>query len=113
MEILLKLFLGFIFDLYVSYRKQYFVLHIILSFYLCTCIDYLSIYYFFFNIRDILQALKWNFEWAEPQRIIQKRALIFPKHLDKECMDAVSELDCQEWFVKWKGLGYDQCTWEL
>lgn len=68
------------------------------------------------NFKKKLQqgkALKWNSEWAEPQRLIQRRALIFPKHPDKECRDTVSELVCQEWFVKWKGLGYDQCTWEL
>lgn len=60
------------------------------------------------------KAIKWNPEWAEPQRFIQKRPLIFPKHPDKECREAGGELDCHiEWFVKWKGLGYDQCTWEL
>lgn len=69
------------------------------------------------NFKKKLQqgkALKWNPEWAEPQRLIQKRQLIFPQHPDIECREVSGELDRRtEWFVKWKGLGYDQCTWEL
>lgn len=61
-----------------------------------------------------LKAVKWNPEWAEPQRLIRKRQLIFPQHPDIESREVSCELEpCIEWFVKWKGLGYDQCTWEL
>ncbi|KAJ7544078.1 hypothetical protein O6H91_09G064000 [Diphasiastrum complanatum] len=54
------------------------------------------------------KALKWDPEWAVPHRVIGKRQSA------AEIEQATrSILDCgNEWNVKWKNLGYDQCTWE-
>ncbi|XP_057841806.2 uncharacterized protein LOC131051349 isoform X2 [Cryptomeria japonica] len=57
------------------------------------------------------KAPKWNPEWTEPHRLIQKRSLLCAN--PEEEWGETSADYCVEWYVKWKGLGYDQCTWEL
>lgn len=58
-----------------------------------------------------MQALKWNPQWTEPHHLIRKRALMPHENSLGECHD---KLNCRvEWLVKWKGSGYDQCTWEV
>ncbi|XP_057864196.2 uncharacterized protein LOC131072142 isoform X2 [Cryptomeria japonica] len=56
-------------------------------------------------------ALQWNAQWTEPHRLLRKRVLLPSKHSINGHTDL---LKCKvEWLVKWKGLEYDQCTWEL
>ncbi|XP_071908255.1 uncharacterized protein [Coffea arabica] len=57
------------------------------------------------------QKLSWKPEWSEPQRLLAKRLLLFPR---ESCGTLHEDDHCQyEWLVKWTGLGYDQATWEL
>ncbi|KAH9300334.1 hypothetical protein KI387_011917, partial [Taxus chinensis] len=56
-------------------------------------------------------ALKWNPQWTEPHRLIRKRVLMPSKHPLDNCDNLLNRN--VEWLVLWKGLGYDQCTWEL
>ena len=69
----------------------------------------------FFSQPFLFQGTRWKQDWTEPHRLLQKRLLLptnladeyLPKHGDKF-------LYCyHEWLVKWKGLGYENATWEL
>jgi len=60
--------------------------------------------------------IKYDSEWAEPERVIQKRLTrVTRREADPAVENRIisnhqnSEI---EWFVKWKGLGYEYCTWE-
>ncbi|KAL3531943.1 hypothetical protein ACH5RR_005464 [Cinchona calisaya] len=57
------------------------------------------------------RKVSWKRQWSEPQRLLAKRLLVFPK----QCSSNFQEHDhCHhEWLVKWTGLGYNQVTWEL
>lgn len=63
----------------------------------------------------LLQALRWKTDWTVPNRLLQKRLLIFPKTDDESCTGYVdNNSDCHnEWLVKWTGLDYDHATWEI
>ncbi|KAL0904212.1 hypothetical protein M5K25_026292 [Dendrobium thyrsiflorum] len=68
-----------------------------------------------FRKKNQKEVIKWRKEWTEPERLLQKR-LLAPLEAANECasVSVSGSLDCCiEWFVKWKGLGYDQATWEL
>ncbi|XP_028554956.1 CHD3-type chromatin-remodeling factor PICKLE-like [Dendrobium catenatum] len=68
-----------------------------------------------FRNKNQKEVIKWRKEWTEPERLLQKR-LLAPLEAADECasMSISGSWDCCiEWFVKWKGLGYDQATWEL
>ena len=59
---------------------------------------------------------KYDSEWAEPERLIQKRLTRVTRRqpdsaVDKENISSIQNAEV-EWFVKWKGLGYEYCTWE-
>jgi hypothetical protein len=55
---------------------------------------------------------EWESDWAQPQRVIQKRFMVQSEQLQERCLRPQDE-DCRvEWYVKWKGLGYEHCTWE-
>ncbi|XP_058094527.1 uncharacterized protein LOC131240366 [Magnolia sinica] len=61
------------------------------------------------------QVVRWKTEWTLPQRLVQKRLVMTAKQADEyfdECCRDVSSC-FYEWFVKWKGLGYEHATWEL
>jgi hypothetical protein len=58
------------------------------------------------------QVEEWESDWAQPQRVIQKRFMVQSEQLQERCLCPQDE-DCRvEWYVKWKGLGYEHCTWE-
>ncbi|XP_022743956.1 chromodomain-helicase-DNA-binding protein 3-like [Durio zibethinus] len=57
---------------------------------------------------QFFQVIRWKSEWAVPQRLLQKRKLLFPTNSDENNLHCTSE-----WLVKWTGLGYEQATWEL
>ncbi|KAL0914065.1 hypothetical protein M5K25_017570 [Dendrobium thyrsiflorum] len=61
------------------------------------------------------KVMKWKKEWAEPERLLQKRLVVLPETSDEYTSGPAMETSncCVEWFVKWKGLEYDQATWEL
>ncbi|CAM6082412.1 unnamed protein product [Calypogeia fissa] len=59
------------------------------------------------------QVVQWNSDWAEPQRLVDKRVSIPPRRPGGGRGRGFLGMDTQqEWFVKWKGLGYEHCTWE-
>ena len=58
--------------------------------------------------------MHWKPEWVIPHRLLKKRLLnadASDKH-NKPVAGFVSNSMC-EWLVKWRGLGYDQATWEF
>nr|XP_029122314.1 LOW QUALITY PROTEIN: uncharacterized protein LOC105051204 [Elaeis guineensis] len=55
------------------------------------------------------KVIRWKHEWAKPHRLLQRRYLMLPELAD----DSLSGFCHQEWLVKWKGLGYDEATWEF
>ncbi|KAK8944366.1 Helicase protein MOM1 [Platanthera zijinensis] len=61
------------------------------------------------------KVTKWNRKWTEPERLLHKRLVVLPESSDECTSGSVTESSncCTEWFVKWKGLDYDQATWEL
>lgn len=61
------------------------------------------------------KVINWKAEWVLPQRVLQKRLLVFPNNYDEhDHGDGDNNLGCQyEWLVKWTNLGYDHVTWEL
>lgn len=45
---------------------------------------------------------------------MHRRSLISPKNNEYFGKQAGKDSDCHcEWLVKWRGLGYEHCTWEL
>ncbi|KAK8965102.1 ATP-dependent DNA helicase DDM1 [Platanthera guangdongensis] len=68
-----------------------------------------------FRRRGQKEVTRWRKEWIEPERFLQKRLVGLPKVVDEHTSVPVSHpLNCcSEWLVKWKGLQYDQATWEL
>ncbi|XP_020580653.1 uncharacterized protein LOC110024818 isoform X2 [Phalaenopsis equestris] len=61
------------------------------------------------------EVTKWRQEWTEPERLLQKNLVVLPE-TSYDCTlgpSTESSNCCIEWFVKWKGLEYDQATWEL
>ncbi|KAG0588696.1 hypothetical protein KC19_2G262600 [Ceratodon purpureus] len=59
---------------------------------------------------------KYDAEWTEPERIIQKRLTRVTRRrpdspVEKGKISNIQNAEI-EWFVKWKGLGYEHCTWE-
>ncbi|PKU83925.1 uncharacterized protein LOC110102857 isoform X2 [Dendrobium catenatum] len=61
------------------------------------------------------KVMKWRKEWAELERLLEKRLVVLPETSDEYTSGPAMETSnsCIEWFVKWKGLEYDQATWEL
>ncbi|XP_068653184.1 helicase protein MOM1-like isoform X1 [Aristolochia californica] len=57
----------------------------------------------------------WKKEWTEPQRLLRRRLVISQKdgNVDFGTEHSDSSSCLQEWLVKWKGLGYEEATWEL
>lgn len=60
--------------------------------------------------------VKYDSEWAEPERVLQKRFTRVTRRQPDASLGIENILNHQkaeiEWFVKWKGLGYECCTWE-
>ncbi|RWW40480.1 hypothetical protein BHE74_00054109, partial [Ensete ventricosum] len=64
---------------------------------------------------QIERAIRWKQEWTEPHRLLQKR-LLMPRKLADEFFSRLGNNfpKCYyEWLVKWKGLGYEDATWEF
>ncbi|KAL6622402.1 hypothetical protein ACP70R_032281 [Stipagrostis hirtigluma subsp. patula] len=61
------------------------------------------------------KTIRWKQEWAEPHRLLKKRALMPPKEAEgffNSLGDKFAYCNV-EWLVKWKDLGYEHATWEL
>ncbi|XP_074353561.1 uncharacterized protein LOC141692578 isoform X1 [Apium graveolens] len=62
---------------------------------------------FFTKFKKKNQIRKNNIEWTVPDRLLDRRLILLPENYSN-----VS--DCHyEWLVKWKGLSYNQASWEL
>ncbi|CAH9094525.1 unnamed protein product [Cuscuta europaea] len=67
------------------------------------------------NFSDNNQVIRWNSEWTVPHRLLKKRLLSFSE-LQGDCqnLDTRGNSECQyEWLIKWRGLDYENATWEL
>ncbi|EPS71333.1 hypothetical protein M569_03426, partial [Genlisea aurea] len=62
------------------------------------------------SLREKSQFVRWNKEWTLPQRLLKKRPIE-----EKIFIASLTDISvCKhEWLVKWHGLNYDHCTWEL
>jgi chromodomain-helicase-DNA-binding protein 3 len=62
-----------------------------------------------------MQVINWNPEWARPECVLLKRKCWSLEHnhggAESTCRDKEMK-DTFEWYVKWVGLGYEDCTWE-
>jgi hypothetical protein len=62
-----------------------------------------------------MQVINWNPEWARPECVLLKRKCRSLEHnhggAESTCRDKEMK-DTFEWYVKWIGLGYEDCTWE-
>jgi hypothetical protein len=62
-----------------------------------------------------MQVINWNPEWAQPECVLLKRKCWSLEHnhggAESTCRDKEMK-DTFEWYVKWVGLGYEDCTWE-
>lgn len=61
------------------------------------------------------KASRWDPAWVKPFRVIGKRFTMISKKAHLICggENGYESGQCLEWFVKWKNLGYESCTWEL
>ncbi|KAM1277260.1 hypothetical protein ACFX13_030385 [Malus domestica] len=61
------------------------------------------------------QVTRWRKEWTVPHRLLQRRLLMSSKQRENYLGEHIGDnLFCQyEWLVKWRGLHYDDATWEL
>ncbi|KAJ1257489.1 hypothetical protein BS78_10G000700 [Paspalum vaginatum] len=61
------------------------------------------------------KTIRWRQEWAEPHRLLKRRALMPPKEAESFFNSLGDKSVCcnVEWLVKWKDLGYEHATWEL
>ncbi|WVZ82995.1 hypothetical protein U9M48_030188 [Paspalum notatum var. saurae] len=61
------------------------------------------------------KTIRWRQEWAEPHRLLKRRALMPPKEAESFFNSLGDKFVCcnVEWLVKWKDLGYEHATWEL
>ncbi|CAH9136021.1 unnamed protein product [Cuscuta epithymum] len=67
------------------------------------------------NFSDNNQVIRWNSEWTVPHRLLKKRLLSFSElQGDYQNLDTRGHSECQyEWLIKWRGLDYENATWEL
>ncbi|XP_052187157.1 helicase protein MOM1 isoform X2 [Diospyros lotus] len=61
------------------------------------------------------QVMTWREEWRCPHRLLDKRFSRSPKQLDDRHSEPTADTSggYHEWLVKWRGLDYQQVTWEL
>ncbi|KAG5055558.1 hypothetical protein JHK85_008068 [Glycine max] len=65
--------------------------------------------------RKLQVTTRWKRDWSIPHRLLLKREIVFSKQNDQH-FDGHGDngSNCRyEWLVKWRGLGYDNATWEL
>lgn len=58
-------------------------------------------------------SMKWNEQWTVPHRLLKKRLLLSFEPLYESNKNSTKVLYYYyEWLVQWKGLDYEQATWE-